>query len=140
MRVLGAPARAWRARSAAARRSVGLAARSSFGIESLPDDGWCLPVLYCNAVQYVTVIRRVGGQNHDIEVTTLANPPRPPAHDDLLAVWFALSVMFALLIGAVGGLLAWRSGQSPAGAILTGGYVFGGTLTLAILVIKLLRR
>jgi hypothetical protein len=70
----------------------------------------------------------------------LAKSSRPPTQDDLLAVWLALSLMFALLVGTAGGFLGWRSGQGPAAAVLTGGYVFGGTLTLAILMIKLLRR
>lgn len=70
----------------------------------------------------------------------MAEPAKPPGSDELVAVWFALGLIFALLVGIVGGLLGWRSGQSLAAAALTGGYVFGGTLTLAILVIKLLRR
>ena len=70
----------------------------------------------------------------------MAKSPRPLAKDDLLAVWFALALMVALLVGTAGGFLGWRSGQGPAAAVLTGGYVFGGTLTLTILVIKLLRR
>lgn len=70
----------------------------------------------------------------------MAKSARQPAKDDLLLVWLALGLMFALLIGTAGGLLAWRSGQSPAAAILTGGYCFAGALTLIILLIKLLRR
>ncbi len=77
---------------------------------------------------------------HDIEEATLAESTKPPARDELVAVWFALGLIFALLVGTAGGLLGWRAGQSPATAVLTGGYVLGGTLTLAILVIKLLRR
>jgi hypothetical protein len=70
----------------------------------------------------------------------LAKSPRPPAKDDLLTVWFALGLVFALLVGTAGGFLGWRSGQTPAAAVLTGGYVFGGALTLTILTINLLRR
>jgi hypothetical protein len=70
----------------------------------------------------------------------VAESTKPPGRDELVAVWFALGLIFALLVGTAGALLGWCTGQSPAAAVLTGGYVFGGTLTLAILVIRLLRR
>lgn len=68
----------------------------------------------------------------------MADPSRPP--DDLLPLWFAVALLFALLVGAAAGLLAWRGGYRPASAIVAGGYAFGGALTLAILVIRLFRR
>jgi hypothetical protein len=57
----------------------------------------------------------------------------------MLPVWFALGLLFALFVGTGAGLLAWGSGQSVAAAVLTGGITCGGTVTLVVLVINLLR-
>ena len=70
----------------------------------------------------------------------MARSPTPPAKDELVAVWFALGLLFALFVGTAAGILWWRSGQSVAAAALTGGASFGGTVSLVVLVIKLLRR
>jgi hypothetical protein len=55
-------------------------------------------------------------------------------------VWIGLAVLLALFIGTGAGVLGCLSGQVPAAAILTGGVAFGGTLTLALLIINMLCR
>jgi hypothetical protein len=64
--------------------------------------------------------------------------PGPP--DPTLALWFALGLLFALFPATGAGVLAWLSGQSVAAAVLTGVMTFGGTVTLVVLVIGLLRQ
>ena len=48
------------------------------------------------------------------------------------ALWVALCMMLALLVGVAAGILAWLGGQDPPAAILIGGGAFGGTVTLAL--------
>ena len=69
----------------------------------------------------------------------MAGPPKQP-RNELIAVWFAVGLIFALFIGAGAGVLAWMGKQPVATAILTGFAAFGGTVTLAILVINLFRQ
>jgi hypothetical protein len=68
----------------------------------------------------------------------MAPTPRQPVQDRLLPVWLALGLVFALFVGTGAGVLAWLSGQSVAGAVLTGGAACGGTITLVVLIIRLL--
>jgi hypothetical protein len=63
-----------------------------------------------------------------------------PPKDPLLAVWFALGLIFAVLVGTAAGILGWLSGEKIAAAVLTGSGAFGGTITLVLLVINLFRR
>ena len=70
----------------------------------------------------------------------MAPPTKQPVDDPLLPLWFALGLLFALFVGTGAGVLAWVSGQSVAAAVLTGGVTFGGTVTLVVLVITLMRR
>jgi hypothetical protein len=63
-----------------------------------------------------------------------------PNKDPLLAVWFALGLVFALFVGTAAGILGWLGGEKIAAAVLTGFGAFGGTITLVLLVIKLFRR
>ena len=65
--------------------------------------------------------------------------PTEPAGDRLVLVWLAIGMLFALLIGAVAGILDWLGGHHVAHAIMTGGATFGGTITIVILLIGLLR-
>lgn len=58
----------------------------------------------------------------------------------LVPVWTALSVTTALPIGVGAGILDWLGGQAVPVAILTGGLAFGGSVTLAILIINTLCR
>jgi hypothetical protein len=69
-------------------------------------------------------------------------PPsaKPPSNGELVAVWFAIGVMFALLVGTAARLWSQRQRRNPAAALLTAGAAFGGALTLMILAIQLLRR
>lgn len=69
-----------------------------------------------------------------------APAPQPPKDDPFLAVWFALGLLFALIVGVAAGVLGRVGGDSLATAVLTGGGAFGGTLTLVVLVIKLFKR
>lgn len=61
-----------------------------------------------------------------------------PLDDRLVPIWFAIGLVFALLVGTCAGILGWLSGQDVAAALLTGGMAFGGTVTLVALVINLL--
>jgi len=44
------------------------------------------------------------------------------------ALWLALMVFFALVVGLVAGLLAWAGGEHPFAAVRGGGTAFGGTV------------
>jgi hypothetical protein len=70
----------------------------------------------------------------------MAPPNKQSEPDPMLAVWFAVGLLFALFVGTGAGILGWVSGQGVAAAVLTGGATFGGTVTLAVLVISLLRQ
>lgn len=59
-------------------------------------------------------------------------------NNPLMAVWVAISVLFSLLVGVGAGVLAWLGGVSAESSILTAGGGFGGSLTLCVLIIKLL--
>jgi hypothetical protein len=67
-------------------------------------------------------------------------PSPTRSRDRLVPVWIALATILSLFVGTGAGLLAWLGGQVPATAILTGGVAFGGTLTLAVLIINVLHR
>jgi hypothetical protein len=70
----------------------------------------------------------------------LPSSSKPPSNGELVAVWLAVGVMFALLVGTAAGFLGWLCSHSLAAALLTAGAAFGSALTLMILVIQLLRR
>jgi hypothetical protein len=44
------------------------------------------------------------------------------------ALWLALMVFFALVVGLVAGLMAWAGGDNPFAAMRGGGTAFGGTV------------
>jgi hypothetical protein len=67
-------------------------------------------------------------------------PPTSRSRDPLLPVWIFLATLLALFVGVGAGVLSWLSGEVPAAAVLTGGVAFGGTLTLALLIINALTR
>jgi hypothetical protein len=64
----------------------------------------------------------------------------PSPDNKLVPVWLAIGVLFALFIGTCAGILGRLSGQNADAAVLTGGTCFGGTVTLVVLIIGLLRR
>ena len=64
----------------------------------------------------------------------------PSPEDRLVPIWLAIGVLFAFFIGTCAGILGRLSGESAAAAVLTGGTTFGGTVTLVVLIIGLLRR
>jgi hypothetical protein len=70
----------------------------------------------------------------------MAGPAPQPPKDPLLAVWFALGVIVALLAGVAAGVLGRLGGENIAAAVLTGFGAFGGTTTLVVLVINLFKR
>jgi hypothetical protein len=70
----------------------------------------------------------------------MAGSAGQPPKDPLLAVWFALGLIFALFVGTAAGLLGRLGGENIAAAVLTGFGAFGGTTTLVLLVINLFRR
>lgn len=55
------------------------------------------------------------------------------------ALWVALCMIFALLVGIAAGILAWLGGEHPPGAILVGGGAFGGTITVALMIFNALK-
>jgi len=63
-----------------------------------------------------------------------------PQKDPLVAVWFALGLILALIVSTAAGLVAWLGGRNIAAAVLTGFGAFGGTATLVVLAINLFRR
>jgi hypothetical protein len=75
-----------------------------------------------------------------IEETLMAGQQAHSPKDPLLAVWFALGLIFALFVGTASGILGWLSGEKIAAAVLTGFATLGGTVTLVLLVINLFRR
>ncbi|MDQ7908437.1 hypothetical protein RB614_28305 [Phytohabitans sp. ZYX-F-186] len=52
------------------------------------------------------------------------------------ALWLAVAVIAAALVGAAAALLSWASGDAVPRAMLVGGSVFGGTLLLALTTIN----
>lgn len=61
------------------------------------------------------------------------------SNDPLMAVWLAIGVLFGVLVSAGAGVLARFGGASVESAILTAGGAFGASVTLIVLIIKLLR-
>lgn len=45
-------------------------------------------------------------------------------------LWPALMIFFSLIVGAVGGLLAWAGGENPYDSVQASATYFGGTLLL----------
>jgi hypothetical protein len=63
-----------------------------------------------------------------------------PGQDHLLPVWVAIGVLCGMLVGAAAGVASWLDDGRVPHAVLVGGAAFGGTVTLAILLIATLRR
>ena len=57
----------------------------------------------------------------------------------LIGLWVAVATMFGLLVGAAAGVIAWSGGYHAAAAMLAGGAVCGGTITLGLLIVNTLR-
>ncbi|GAA1314574.1 hypothetical protein [Saccharothrix xinjiangensis] len=55
------------------------------------------------------------------------------------ALWLALILVLALIVAAIAGVLGWLGGQNPPTALLTAGVAFGGTATLATLLLHSLQ-
>ena len=55
----------------------------------------------------------------------------------LVPVWLAIGAVFALIIGAGTGVLAWHNGDKLPAAILKAGSAFVATITVVILIIGL---
>ena len=56
-----------------------------------------------------------------------------------LALWVAISVLLGMIVGAAAGAAKWSVDHQPGMTALVGGGAFGGTVTLALLVINTLR-
>ncbi|KOV32373.1 hypothetical protein ADK60_14060 [Streptomyces sp. XY431] len=54
-------------------------------------------------------------------------------------LWVLVAALVSLIIGIVVGILTSVDGMSVVGAILCGGTAFGGSMTLALLVLAALR-
>lgn len=52
------------------------------------------------------------------------------------ALWLAITVLTAVLVGVAGGVLAWAGGMNPPTAILTGGSAFAGTVLLVLAMLR----
>jgi hypothetical protein len=52
------------------------------------------------------------------------------------SLWLAITVLTAVIVGGVSGLLAWAGGMNPPMAILTGGAAFSGTVLLVLTVLR----
>jgi hypothetical protein len=52
------------------------------------------------------------------------------------ALWLAITIIAATLVGALAALLSWASGGSVPGALLVGGGAFAGTVLLVLTAIK----
>jgi hypothetical protein len=67
-------------------------------------------------------------------------PERLKVNSDnrLIELWVAVAVLLGLFVGAAAGFIAWSGGHHVATAVLTGGGVFGGTITLCVLIINTL--
>jgi hypothetical protein len=52
----------------------------------------------------------------------------PAVNASTRALWLALMVFFALVVGLLAGLLAWAGGDNPFAAVGGGGTAFGGTV------------
>jgi hypothetical protein len=55
----------------------------------------------------------------------------------LVPVWLAIGTIFALIVGAGAGVLAWLGGDKVPAAILKAGGAFVATITVVILIIGL---
>lgn len=62
------------------------------------------------------------------------------ANSDLTAVWIAIAVVLATIVALAAGVLAWLAGDVLAKSVLIGFGGFGGTLTLALLVLSAFQR
>jgi hypothetical protein len=73
--------------------------------------------------------------------TVESDPGRTKVNNDsrLIGLWVAVAALFGLFVGTGAGLIAWSGGHHAAAAMLAGGSVCGGTMTLCILIINTLR-
>jgi hypothetical protein len=53
-------------------------------------------------------------------------------------LWICLAALLALVIGVLTGALAFIGGANVANSTIRGGVAFGGTLTLAVIVLSAL--
>ena len=60
--------------------------------------------------------------------------------NSFVAIWVAISVVAAALVGVGTGVLWWLAGKVVAEAVVLGFVAFGGTLTLALLLLGAFRR
>lgn len=63
-----------------------------------------------------------------------------PNGDRLKAVWIAIGIVLALLVGESAGILAWLGGNKIPAAILEGGGAFIATITVVVLIVGLFPR
>ncbi|WP_036373380.1 hypothetical protein [Micromonospora sp. ATCC 39149] len=60
--------------------------------------------------------------------------------DALRLIWFLFILIFALLVGATGGLLSWVDSRGGASAILYGAGAFAATVGLGLAVCHFLQQ
>ena len=64
-----------------------------------------------------------------------ASPPDSSVGSER-ALWLAIALLSAVLVGAAAGLLTWTGGANPANAVLAGGGAFGAATLLLLTVIQ----
>jgi hypothetical protein len=58
----------------------------------------------------------------------------PSQDGSINALWVAIAIIVAIMIGATAGFLSWHGGQPPPNAILTGGAAFSGAVLLMFVI------
>ena len=48
------------------------------------------------------------------------------------AIWLAIFLLAAAMLGGICGLLSWLGGMNPANAVLSGGGAFGSAIVLIL--------
>lgn len=54
------------------------------------------------------------------------------------ALWLTCALIFSIIVGVAGGVLAFLAGDNAARAIISGGATFGGTTALLIVILNFL--
>jgi hypothetical protein len=106
--------------------------------------GMRLPTVDITSPHSVFAGQPLCGVPNDGEVPTQPRPADPPfwkvpvvlTDATVRGLWLAITALSATLIGIAAGVLSWLGGLNPPTAILTGGGAFGGTVLLALAVLR----
>jgi hypothetical protein len=53
-------------------------------------------------------------------------------------LWTASALLLSMIIGIIGGVLAWLGGDNAPNAVMSGAATFAATMTLAVLILTFL--